>query len=108
MSEQSGHAISGAAFLARPLSLVLLPAPLPPPPLLLLLLPGVTCAGSAAAPAATADAATANAAVGWLLLPLLGPRIDYRCDGLFVSTLPRGDTRLELYTGEACARTQRS
>jgi hypothetical protein len=85
VSEQSGHAISGAAFLARPLSLVLLPAPLPPPPLLLLMLPGVTCAGSAAAPAATADAATANAAVGWLLLPLLGPRIDI---GAMVSSSP--------------------
>ena len=101
MSEQSGHAISGAAFLARPLSLVLLPAPLPsppplpPPPLLLrlrmlLLLPGVTCAGSAAAPALMAGAATgtgttANAAAGWLPLLLLGPRIDI---GVMVSSSP--------------------
>ena len=80
MSEQSGHAISGAAFLARPLSLVLL----------LLLLPGVTCAGSAAAPAVMASATTgtgttANAAAGWLPLLLLGPRIDI---GVMVSSSP--------------------
>ena len=43
----------------------------------------------------------AAAAVAWA-------KNRYRRDGLFVSTLPRGDTRLELYTGEACARTQRS